>query len=100
MIEITNRCNLRCVHCGSSSGSAREDEMSTGELMRVVDEVGEMGCEAVTLLGGEPLLHRDRPNLVELGHSGDDAQVIDHAEPNPDHLGVSGWVHLGIWQKL
>lgn len=32
VVEITNKCNLRCPHCASDSGCAREDEMSLDEL--------------------------------------------------------------------
>jgi len=58
ILELTNRCNLRCVHCGSSSGSAREGELSIGRLLGVVDELAETGCGEITLLGGELFLRR------------------------------------------
>ncbi|MFH2007487.1 MAG: radical SAM protein [bacterium] len=55
--ELTLACNMRCEHCGSSAGKARSDELTLDELLRVCDELGELGCERVTLLGGEPLIH-------------------------------------------
>lgn len=55
--ELTLMCNMRCAHCGSAAGKARPDELSLEEMFRVCDELGELGCERLTLLGGEPLIH-------------------------------------------
>lgn len=59
VVEVTNRCNLRCPHCASASGRARADEMSLGELRHVMRDLSELGCKIVTLLGGECLLRPD-----------------------------------------
>ncbi|MFH1434343.1 MAG: radical SAM protein, partial [Pseudomonadota bacterium] len=56
-IEITNRCNLRCLHCASDSGSARDNEMTTEEIITVIDELKRLGAEEITLMGGELFLH-------------------------------------------
>ena len=63
VVEITNRCNLRCPHCASDSGCAREDEMSLDEMKRVVADLRILGCREFTMLGGEFLL---RPDWYEL----------------------------------
>lgn len=55
--ELTLACNMRCEHCGSAAGRARPDELTRDEMLRVCDDLGELGCERVTLLGGEPLIH-------------------------------------------
>lgn len=55
--ELTLMCNMRCAHCGSSAGRARDDELSLDEMLKVCDDLGELGCERLTLLGGEPLIH-------------------------------------------
>ncbi|MCC7543051.1 MAG: radical SAM protein [Deltaproteobacteria bacterium] len=57
--ELTLACNLRCVHCGSRAGLARERELTTAECLDVVSQLAELGCELVTLSGGEPTLRRD-----------------------------------------
>ncbi len=59
LFELTLRCNMRCIHCGSSAGDQRTKELSTEEWMQVVNELADMGCKFVTLLGGEPFLRRD-----------------------------------------
>jgi radical SAM protein with 4Fe4S-binding SPASM domain len=55
--ELTLACNMRCEHCGSAAGRARPDELGLDEMYRVCDELAALGCERVTLLGGEPLVH-------------------------------------------
>jgi radical SAM protein with 4Fe4S-binding SPASM domain len=55
--ELTLACNLRCKHCGSLAGRSRDDELSRDECLRVADEITELGCERITLTGGEPTLH-------------------------------------------
>ncbi len=57
--EITNRCNLRCVHCESSSGSPAHDELTTPEALDLCRDLFKLGCKRVNLSGGEPLLRKD-----------------------------------------
>ena len=63
VVEITNRCNLRCPHCASDSGCAREDELSLAEMKRVVEDLASLGCREFTMLGGEFVL---RPDWFEI----------------------------------
>jgi radical SAM protein with 4Fe4S-binding SPASM domain len=60
-VELTRRCNLRCVHCyaGPSPAARTDDELSAAEWRRLLDEVTRAGCLYLLITGGEPLLHRD-----------------------------------------
>ncbi len=58
VVELTNRCNLRCPHCASNSGRSRPDELSTQQWLQILAELAELGCEEITLIGGEIFLHR------------------------------------------
>jgi len=62
--ELTLACNLRCLHCGSYAGDRRPDELSYEECLSVADQLAALGCEKVTLGGGEPTMH---PQWDELG---------------------------------
>jgi len=62
--ELTLACELRCLHCGSHAGARRESELSIEECWRLADELAALGCEKVTLGGGEPTLH---PAWHEIG---------------------------------
>jgi radical SAM protein with 4Fe4S-binding SPASM domain len=55
--ELTLRCNLSCIHCGSRAGKPRTDELSTEECLRVVDELAALSVLEVSLIGGEAHLH-------------------------------------------
>lgn len=57
--EITLRCNLSCLHCGSRAGAARGDELSTEEALDLADQAADLGLPHITLSGGEPLVRRD-----------------------------------------
>lgn len=56
-IELTRRCNLRCVHCYADAREHRfDDELGREELVRVLDEAVAIGIPEVSLTGGEVLL--------------------------------------------
>ena len=59
VIEITNRCNLRCPHCASTSGVARENELTLDEVRALLATIAELGGEEITLIGGEIFMRSD-----------------------------------------
>jgi radical SAM protein with 4Fe4S-binding SPASM domain len=65
--ELTDRCNLRCVHCyinqPAGSVEARSSEMNTAQVMQLLDRLAEVGCLFITLTGGEVLL---RPDFAQI----------------------------------
>lgn len=63
--EITFACNMRCVHCGTSAGKRRPDELTTDESLRLIDELAALETDNITLSGGEPLLRDDWQILAE-----------------------------------
>jgi radical SAM protein with 4Fe4S-binding SPASM domain len=63
--ELTLECNCNCLHCGSSAGRARSDELDTSRALELVGELADLGCNCITLSGGEPLLRRDWRVLTE-----------------------------------
>ena len=63
-IDLTYRCNLRCVMCDvwrkeSTVFGRAEDELTTEELKRFILEFHALGVRVITFAGGEPLLRRD-----------------------------------------
>src|SRR3989339_220234 len=63
--EITLKCNARCIHCGSSAGDARDDELSTEEALNICDQLAEVGCKTVNLIGGELFLRPDWHEIIK-----------------------------------
>ena len=68
--EITCRCNLRCVMCYTDCFNRPDmirNELSTSEIIRIMDELAEAGCVELCLTGGEPLA---RPDFFDIyGHA-------------------------------
>lgn len=64
VMNITRRCNLRCVHCyAAADGGPGGDELTTSEIMRTLDDLASFGCPVALLSGGEPLMH---PDIVDI----------------------------------
>ncbi|MFQ6098951.1 MAG: radical SAM/SPASM domain-containing protein [Armatimonadota bacterium] len=61
--EVTNACNLRCVHCYQDTGDTR-DELTHDEGIALLDELADAGVLYLVLTGGEPLLRRDFMTLA------------------------------------
>ena len=57
--ELTLACCFGCRYCGSAGGRARADELSTAECLDTADQLAELGCRRVSLIGGEVFLRRD-----------------------------------------
>ncbi|MEN8190394.1 MAG: radical SAM protein [Thermodesulfobacteriota bacterium] len=67
--EITRRCNLKCVHCRSSSELAVDEhpDFSFAEATRILDEIAEYANPVMVLSGGEPLLREDVFDIARYG---------------------------------
>src|SRR4051812_40040882 len=67
-VSVTDRCNFRCQYCMPAEGLTwleRSEVLSFEEIERLVRLLVGMGVESVRLTGGEPLVRRDLPALVE-----------------------------------
>jgi len=63
--EITNQCNLRCVHCFTAAARRPHDELMTDECRRIIDSLATLGVMMIGWTGGEPLLRSDLEELTE-----------------------------------
>ncbi|KYK24463.1 hypothetical protein AYK24_06150 [Thermoplasmatales archaeon SG8-52-4] len=59
LYELTLMCNMNCIHCGSSAGQKRINELTTEEWNKVTEQLADLNCKEITLLGGEPFLRKD-----------------------------------------
>ena len=67
MLEPLFRCNLACAGCGKID---YPDEILNQRLsyQQCMDAIDECGAPAVSIAGGEPLLHRDMAKIVRRLH--------------------------------
>jgi len=100
--EITLRCNMRCMHCGSSAGSARKDELSVDECLPVAADLLRLGCRQVTFIGGEVFLAKAweqiarymsdggaRTNIITNAYSIGDREIDRIREAGLSNVGIS-----------
>ncbi len=67
-LSVTDRCNLRCQYCMPEQDYVwlpREDILHFEEIDRLVDVFLDLGVRKVRLTGGEPLLRKNLPVLIE-----------------------------------
>lgn len=58
--NYTRTCNLKCRHCYSSSESKKYDnELTTEEALKFIDELAEFKTPVILFSGGEPLIRDD-----------------------------------------
>ncbi|MDA3800211.1 MAG: radical SAM protein [Kiritimatiellae bacterium] len=61
--EITHRCCFDCVHCFLGPVKATQEiidnELSTDEIFKIIDDIVDAGCLKFLITGGEPLLRPD-----------------------------------------
>lgn len=66
-VSVTDRCNLRCVYCMAEEGVEwlnPEQILRYEEIIEVVKTAVDLGVERVRVTGGEPLVRRDLPLLI------------------------------------
>lgn len=67
-VSVTDRCNLRCQYCMPEQDYVwlpRESLLTFEEIGGVVDAFTPIGVDRLRITGGEPLLRRDLPVLIE-----------------------------------
>ncbi len=64
--NMTQACNLKCVHCYAHAvEKAKGKELTTEEARSMIDDLAEFGAPVILFSGGEPLMRRD---LIPLAH--------------------------------
>lgn len=64
--NVTRACNLKCRHCyANSGGNAADEELSTREALKFIDDLSEFRVPVILFSGGEPLIRDDFFELAE-----------------------------------
>lgn len=68
--EVTQACDLACVHCRACAQPARNPlELSTDEGKRLIGQIAEMQVPVFVLTGGDPIKRPDLSSLSNTQHS-------------------------------
>lgn len=62
---VTARCNLTCEQCNIIYADGAYDEMNIDQIRRMAENMARIGVGIVLLIGGEPFVRRDLPEVVE-----------------------------------
>ncbi|MDA3863645.1 MAG: radical SAM protein [Deltaproteobacteria bacterium] len=66
-LEITRRCNLKCIHCYAESENIDfAKELSFNEIRQLLQQAKQLGIEELSLTGGEVLVHPQFIEIVDL----------------------------------
>lgn len=67
-LHLTFRCQLECTHCYARADARgrQQPDMPVNTVERLLREAKEAGFRQVVLTGGEPLIHHDRPALLDI----------------------------------
>lgn len=65
-LTLTNRCQCRCIHCYDRADTPVSpcDELTTDEVLSVLEQSVSLGCSEVCFTGGEPTLRDDLLDLI------------------------------------
>ncbi len=63
-LRVTEKCNLRCIHCFADSGSSTVNELETDEIKGIIDWAARNGSFRLGITGGEPTLREDILEII------------------------------------
>jgi MoaA/NifB/PqqE/SkfB family radical SAM enzyme len=65
-IEITLKCNAQCPFCTFPllSNGLKKEEMTTIQVKKLINQIADLGINALSFTGGEPTLRHDLPELI------------------------------------
>jgi MoaA/NifB/PqqE/SkfB family radical SAM enzyme len=65
-IELTLRCNADCSFCAIPKipNFLKSNEMNTYQVKSLIDQIADLGVNALSFTGGEPTLRNDLPELI------------------------------------
>jgi radical SAM protein with 4Fe4S-binding SPASM domain len=61
--DITNRCNLKCLHCFTVDNPG--SDISYSQVVQIIDKLRSLGLEEISFSGREPTLRSDLPQIIK-----------------------------------
>ena len=63
--DITGKCNSKCIYCYVTDRLDTSEELSTQQILRVLDELAELDTWTIMVSGGEPFLKKDLLKILK-----------------------------------
>lgn len=99
--DITLQCMYKCSHCNVSAGEKLNNELTTEEIFKIIDELDNIGVSDLSITGGEPLIRKDCLEILKYAANKDaivltlntngllvDENVIQFLEENCKNINV------------
>ena len=94
--ELTLRCDLACLHCGSRAGKPRQSELTLDEARGVIDQLAQMGTVEITFIGGEAYLYKGWLDIVRYTASAGIRPTLTTGGRNFDARAAEGAKEAGL----
>lgn len=65
MLHLLGKCNLTCAHCYMDGAPARRERLSLNHVIDAISDCAALGVGNLYLTGGEPLMYRELPAVLE-----------------------------------
>jgi MoaA/NifB/PqqE/SkfB family radical SAM enzyme len=101
LIQVTNRCNLKCSFCDFWPNPAPlSEELSVADYAKVSSELSALGTFLVSLEGGEPFVRKDLVDIVRTFSAAHITAVFTSGwfvtEENARALWDAGLTHISV----
>jgi len=74
---VTYKCNANCLFCNIGNKSIEQPELDSQQAKNLIDQLSEIGVHWISLVGGEPLLRKDLPQLIDyINQKGMQASIV------------------------
>ena len=65
-LEITQSCNLKCLHCYEGNSHISEKNiLKTEDWFNIIDQLVELNVKRVVVIGGEPCCYKNVASIIE-----------------------------------
>lgn len=79
MVALTQQCQCKCKHCGVVSSDVENDkkQLTTEDIIKLIDEAKNLGISRIFYFGGEPLLVKDLFYLIKYANQKRISLIMD-----------------------
>ncbi|MFZ1898296.1 GTP 3',8-cyclase MoaA [Methanoregula sp.] len=74
-ISLTSRCNLSCIYCHAEGEKNPDTDMSTEEIIGIMNVAAKFGIRSIKFTGGEPLIRPDILDIIQAVPKGIESSI-------------------------
>lgn len=74
--SITNKCNLKCVHCCTGATSNYSEELSIEDIYCIINKIITLNPKTLCLTGGEPMMRKDFFDILKFSRENFSGRIV------------------------